>query len=155
MPLQNSIAEALIRKFEASNRIFLICNTTFPLPRVIYSSERFQGVFGYSRPEVMQGNCNLKVLHGPLTDQQAIADIENGVQTAHELQVDNLALYKKDGTVIRCNVILAPVRNENSVVIMYLLNFEESDPDKTSSSSNGSKKSHEKDHHHHHSKGKH
>ena len=155
MPLQNSIAEALIRKFEASNRLFLICNTTTPLPRVIYSSERFQGVFGYSRPEVMQGSCNIKVLHGPLTDQQAITDIENGVATAHELQVDNLVLYKKDGTEIRCNIILAPVRNENSAVIMYLLNFEESDHDKTSSSSSSSKKSHDKDKDHHHHKVKH
>ncbi|XP_055329281.1 potassium voltage-gated channel subfamily H member 6-like isoform X2 [Paramacrobiotus metropolitanus] len=121
---KNTFIETIIRKFESQNRVFLICNATIPLPRIIYSSDRFNELSGFSRSEVMQNNCTIKFLHGPKTDLHKIQEIEIGVQQAEELQVE-LWLYKKDGTEFLCNVILAPVRNETSSVIMYILNFED------------------------------
>ena len=78
------------------DRVFLIFNNTLPLPRIIYSSDKFQELSGYSRHEVMQFNCRVAFLHGPKTDLSRIAEIENGVQVAEELQVE-VWLYKKDG----------------------------------------------------------
>ena len=80
------------------DRIFLICNHTLPLPRIIYSSDRFHELSGFSRPEVMQHNCCIRFLHGPKTDMSKIIDIENGVAMAEELQAE-LTLYKKDGKI--------------------------------------------------------
>lgn len=82
--------------FSFADRIFLICNATLPLPRVIYSSDRFNELSGFSRPEVMQNNCTIKFLHGTKTDLRKISEIEAGVGGAEELQVE-VFLYKKDG----------------------------------------------------------
>ncbi|OWA54296.1 putative Potassium voltage-gated channel subfamily H member 7 [Hypsibius exemplaris] len=92
---KNSFAETIIRKFESQNRVFLIFNNTLPLPRIIYSSDKFQELSGFSRHDVMQYNCRVTFLHGPRTDLSRIAEIENGVHAAEELQVE-VWLYKKD-----------------------------------------------------------
>ncbi|XP_055338475.1 potassium voltage-gated channel subfamily H member 2-like [Paramacrobiotus metropolitanus] len=116
--------EAIIRKFESQNRVFVICNATTPHVPIIYSSDRFFEFTGFSRPEVMKNNYTIQLLHGPRTDLTKIRQIEAGVRQAEEVLVQ-LCLYRKDGTEMLCNVILIPVRNETSVVVLYILNFED------------------------------
>ncbi|OWA54515.1 putative Potassium voltage-gated channel subfamily H member 7 [Hypsibius exemplaris] len=139
-PMKDSkISESIIRKFESQNRIFLVCNTIRPLPRIIYASEKFQEFSGFTRAEVMRHNCRVALLHGPRTDQHKINEIEAGVQSGQELQV-SASLYKKDGSEIMCNVILIPVRNELAQIIMFILNFENLNPDGVAATPNGQMK---------------
>jgi PAS domain-containing protein len=79
-----------------TDRIFLVCNTIRPLPRIIYASERFQEFSGFTRAEVMRHNCRVTFLHGSRTDLSKINEIETCVQQGQELQVA-ACMYKKNG----------------------------------------------------------
>ena len=51
-------------------------------------------------------------------------------QLAHALSLTEetqviVLLYKKDGTNFLCNILIAPVKNEKSEIILFILNFDE------------------------------
>ncbi|XP_064648680.1 potassium voltage-gated channel subfamily H member 6-like isoform X3 [Lineus longissimus] len=121
---QNTFIDTIIRKFDGQNRKFVIANAQVDHRPIIFCNDGFCELGGYSRAEVMQKPCACDFLHGPLTSASSIRQIKEALCGIEEKQVEIL-YYKKDGIKFLSSVLIAPVKNENGEVIMFILNFED------------------------------
>ncbi|XP_023444089.2 voltage-gated inwardly rectifying potassium channel KCNH6 isoform X2 [Dasypus novemcinctus] len=121
---QNTYLDTIIRKFEGQSRKFLIANAQMENCAIIYCNDGFCELFGYSRVEVMQRPCTCDFLTGPNTPRSAVSRLTQALLGAEECKVDIL-YYRKDASSFRCLVDVVPVKNEDGVVIMFILNFED------------------------------
>nr|XP_045015119.1 potassium voltage-gated channel subfamily H member 6 isoform X3 [Jaculus jaculus] len=121
---QNTYLDTIIRKFEGQSRKFLIANAQMENCAIIYCNDGFCELFGYSRVEVMQRPCTCDFLTGPNTPSSAVSRLAQALLGAEECKVDIL-YYRKDASSFRCLVDVVPVKNEDGVVIMFILNFED------------------------------
>ncbi|XP_062988161.1 potassium voltage-gated channel subfamily H member 6 [Elgaria multicarinata webbii] len=121
---QNTYLDTIIRKFEGQNRKFLIANAQMENCAIIYCNDGFCEMFGYSRVEVMQRPCSCDFLTGPDTTHNSMAQLGQALLGSEECKLEIL-YYRKDTSCIRCLVDVVPVKNEEGVVIMFILNFED------------------------------
>lgn len=110
--------------FFSKDRKFLIANAQVPHRPIIYCNDSFCDTIKYSRYEIMQKACTCDFLYGTLTSNASRAHLLQALSRTEESQVVIL-LYKKDGTTFLSNILIAPVKNENSEVILFILNFDE------------------------------
>ena len=73
---------------------------------------------------MMQKPCDCEFLYGKMTSNLSKTQINQALTRTEETQVVVL-LYRKDGTNFLSNVLIAPVKNEKSQVILFILNFDE------------------------------
>lgn len=72
----------------------------------------------------MQKPCACEFIYGSMTSNASKSQVVQALSRTEETQVIIL-LYKKDGTSFLCNILIAPVKNEKSEVILFILNFDE------------------------------
>ncbi len=72
----------------------------------------------------MQKPCDCEFLCGKMTSNLSKLQLGQALSRTEETQVVVL-LYRKDGTSFLSNVLIAPVKNEKSEVILFILNFDE------------------------------
>uniref|UniRef100_A0A3P9A641 Voltage-gated inwardly rectifying potassium channel KCNH2 n=1 Tax=Esox lucius TaxID=8010 RepID=A0A3P9A641_ESOLU len=125
---QNTFLDTIIRKFEGQNRKFIIANARVENCAIIFCNDAFCGMCGYTRSEVMQKPCTCSFLYGPHTKRPAVAQMAKALLGSEERKVE-ISLYTKDGVCFSCKIDVVPVKNEDGLVIMFILNFElPSDP---------------------------
>ncbi|KAL7890702.1 hypothetical protein AOLI_G00001780 [Acnodon oligacanthus] len=78
---------------------------------------------GFSRPDIMQKPCTCDFLHGQLTKRHAVAQIAQALLGSEERKVE-ITYHRKDGSDFLCNTHIIPVKNEEGVVIMFILSFD-------------------------------
>ncbi|CAF3411949.1 unnamed protein product [Rotaria sp. Silwood1] len=122
---QNTFIDTIIRKFDSQNRRFLISNAQLVNKPIIYCNDAFCELIGYSRADVIQKACTCEFLYGAETSEKAAKQIRHALQGSDEKEVD-IILYKNDGMKFRCSVLIAPVKNESCDIILYILEFTES-----------------------------
>ncbi|XP_077475319.1 potassium voltage-gated channel subfamily H member 6a isoform X1 [Stigmatopora argus] len=122
--LQNTYLDTIIRKFDEQNRKFVIANAQMKNCGIIYCNEAFCQMFGFTRAEIMQQPCTCQFLVGPGTMKSALAQIAQALLGSEERKVEIL-YYAKEGTCRPCTVDVVPVKNEEGVVIMFILDFHE------------------------------
>uniref|UniRef100_A0A3Q2Q481 Potassium voltage-gated channel subfamily H member 7 n=1 Tax=Fundulus heteroclitus TaxID=8078 RepID=A0A3Q2Q481_FUNHE len=71
----------------------------------------------------MQKPCTCDFLHGELTDKEAISQVAQAVLGSEERKVE-ITYYRKDGSDFQCTTHVIPVKNEEGLVMMFILNFE-------------------------------
>ncbi|KAL2097606.1 hypothetical protein ACEWY4_006813 [Coilia grayii] len=120
---QNTFLDTIIRKFEGQNRKFIIANARVENCAIIFCNDAFCGMCGYTRAEVMQKPCTCSFLYGPHTGRPAMAQMAKALLGSEERKVE-ISLYRKDGVCFHCFVDVVPVKNEEGLVIMFILNFE-------------------------------
>ncbi|XP_026230378.1 potassium voltage-gated channel subfamily H member 6-like [Anabas testudineus] len=120
---QNTFLDTIIRKFEGQNRKFIIANAQVENCAIIFCNDAFCGMCGYTRAEVMQKPCTCSFLYGPHTKRPAVAQMAKALLGAEERRVE-ICLYTKDGVCFHCVIDVVPVKNEDGLVIMFILNFE-------------------------------
>uniref|UniRef100_H3DGF6 Potassium voltage-gated channel subfamily H member 7 n=1 Tax=Tetraodon nigroviridis TaxID=99883 RepID=H3DGF6_TETNG len=120
---QNTFLGLIIRKFEGQNRKFVIANARVENCAIIYCNDGFCEMTGFSRPDIMQKPCTCDFLHGDLTDKEAISQVSQAVLGSEECKVE-ITYYRKDAEPVWCNTHIIPVKNEEGVVMMFILNFE-------------------------------
>ncbi|XP_034558652.1 potassium voltage-gated channel subfamily H member 6-like [Notolabrus celidotus] len=120
---QNTFLDTIIRKFEGQNRKFIIANAQVENCAIIFCNDGFCGMCGYSRAEVMQKPCTCSFLYGPHTKRPAVAQMAKALLGSEERKVE-ISLYTKDGVCFHCAIDVVPVKNEDGLVIMFILNFE-------------------------------
>ncbi|XP_069581686.1 voltage-gated inwardly rectifying potassium channel KCNH2-like, partial [Brachyistius frenatus] len=131
---QNTFLDTIIRNFEGQNRKFIIANAQVESCAIIFCNDAFCGMCGYSRAEVMQKPCTCSFLYGPLTRRPAMAQMAKALLGAEERKVE-ISLYTKDGVCFHSVIDVVPVKNEDGLVIMFILNFDlPTDPGPTNSS---------------------
>ncbi|XP_068593890.1 potassium voltage-gated channel subfamily H member 2, partial [Cebidichthys violaceus] len=120
---QNTFLDTIIRKFEGQNRKFIIANAQVENCAIIFCNDAFCGMCGYTRAELMQKPCTCSFLYGPHTKRPAVAQMAKALLGAEERKVE-ISLYTKDGVCFHCAIDVVPVKNEDGLVIMFILNFE-------------------------------
>ncbi|XP_012729518.2 potassium voltage-gated channel subfamily H member 7 isoform X1 [Fundulus heteroclitus] len=120
---QNTFLGLIIRKFEGQNRRFVIANARVENCAIIYCNDGFCEMTGFSRPDIMQKPCTCDFLHGELTDKEAISQVAQAVLGSEERKVE-ITYYRKDGSDFQCTTHVIPVKNEEGLVMMFILNFE-------------------------------
>ncbi|KAM9839180.1 voltage-gated inwardly rectifying potassium channel KCNH2 [Aulostomus maculatus] len=120
---QNTFLDTIIRKFDSQSRKFVIANARVENCAIIFCNDGFCHMCGYSRAEIMQKPCTCNFLYGPDTKRLAIAQMAQALLGSEERKVE-INLYRKDGHCFLCMVDVVPVKNEDGMVIMFILNFE-------------------------------
>ncbi|KAK1788999.1 hypothetical protein P4O66_014950 [Electrophorus voltai] len=120
---QNTFLGIIIRKFEGQNKKFIIANARVQNCAIIYCNDGFCEMTGFSRPDVMQKPCTCDFLHGEGTKRQAVAQVAQALLGSEERKVE-IAYHRKDGSEFLCNTHIIPVKNEEGVVMMFILNFD-------------------------------
>ncbi|XP_033854153.2 potassium voltage-gated channel subfamily H member 2-like [Acipenser ruthenus] len=120
---QNTFLDTIIRKFDGQSRKFIIANARVENCAIIFCNDGFCGMCGYTRAEIMQKPCTCDFLYGPQTKKRSIAQIAQALLGSEDRKVE-IIFYKKDGVWFLCQVDVAPVKNEDGTVIMFILNFE-------------------------------
>ncbi|XP_047676223.1 potassium voltage-gated channel subfamily H member 2a [Tachysurus fulvidraco] len=123
---QNTFLDTIIRKFEGQNRKFIIANARVENCAIIFCNDGFCHMCGYTRAEVMQKPCTCSFLYGPHTGRSAVVQMAKALLGSEERKVE-ISLYRKDGVCFLCLVDVVPVKNEDGLVIMFILNFELAD----------------------------
>ncbi|KAL6471241.1 hypothetical protein MHYP_G00198910 [Metynnis hypsauchen] len=123
---QNTFLDTIIRKFEGQNRKFIIANARVENCAIIFCNDGFCHMCGFTRAEVMQKPCTCSFLYGPHTGRSAVAQMAKALLGSEERKVE-ISLYRKDGVCFPCFVDVVPVKNEDGMVIMFILNFELAD----------------------------
>ncbi|KAF8794723.1 Potassium voltage-gated channel subfamily H like protein [Argiope bruennichi] len=120
----NIFIDSIIRKFDNLNRKFIVANAQVENYPIIFCNDGFCEMVGWSRASLMQRSCICEFLHGPLTSSVAVAQIKECLASCHEKQLEIL-YYRKDGSKFLCSQVTAPIRNEDGVICMFIINFED------------------------------
>lgn len=83
-------------RFPVADRSFLVANAQQGLCHIIYCSDGFCRLTGFSRAEVMQRPAVCDFLHGPMTSPHAVAALRDALATGVEKHFEIL-YYRKDG----------------------------------------------------------
>ncbi|XP_068902393.1 potassium voltage-gated channel subfamily H member 6-like isoform X3 [Tenebrio molitor] len=121
---RTTLIETIIRKFDTDNRSFLVANSREGQCHIIYCSDGFCRLSGYSRAEVMQRPASCEFLCGPLTSQQAVGSLREALQEGVEKHAEIL-YYRKDGSKFLCSEVIAPIRSEVDDISLIIINFED------------------------------
>ncbi|XP_069080363.1 potassium voltage-gated channel subfamily H member 7 isoform X2 [Pleurodeles waltl] len=120
---QNTFLGTIIRKFEGQNKKFIIANARVQNCAIIYCNDGFCEMTGFSRPDVMQKPCTCDFLHGPETKRHDVAQIAQALLGSEERKVE-VTYYHKNGSTFICNTHIIPVKNQEGVAMMFIMNFE-------------------------------
>ncbi|XP_061552285.1 potassium voltage-gated channel subfamily H member 7-like [Phycodurus eques] len=123
MAPQNTFLGVIIRKFEGQNKKFIIANACVQNCAIIYCNDGFCEMTGFSRPDVMQKSCTCDFLHGRFTSRYAITQVAQALLGTEERKVE-IMYQRKDGSKFLCATHIIPVKNEEGVVMMFILNFD-------------------------------
>lgn len=104
----------LMSALQGSQQNFAISDPTLPDNPIVYVSQGFLDLTGYSLDQVLGRNC--RFLQGPGTDQSAVDVIRRGLREGVDTSVC-LLNYKADGTPFWNQFFIAPLRDaENNIV---------------------------------------
>ncbi|XP_031707679.1 potassium voltage-gated channel subfamily H member 7-like isoform X3 [Anarrhichthys ocellatus] len=120
---QNTFLGVIIRKFEGQNKKFIIANARVQNCAIIYCNDGFCEMTGFSRPDVMQRPCTCDFLHGQLTTRHSVAQVAQALLGSEERKVE-ITYHRKDDSTFLCTTHIIPVKNEEGVVMMFILNFD-------------------------------
>mmetsp|Transcript_22158 Transcript_22158/g.53029 ORF Transcript_22158/g.53029 Transcript_22158/m.53029 type:complete len:694 (+) Transcript_22158:301-2382(+) len=102
------VALDLATTVERIQQNFCISDPTLPDCPIVFTSDAFLELTGYSREEVLGRNC--RFLQGPQTDQRVVDQIREAVKNREELTV-RILNYTKQGRPFWNMFTLAPIRD--------------------------------------------
>mmetsp|Transcript_31238 Transcript_31238/g.43292 ORF Transcript_31238/g.43292 Transcript_31238/m.43292 type:complete len:753 (+) Transcript_31238:415-2673(+) len=107
----------LATTIERIQQNFVISDPALPDNPIVFASDDFLILTGYTREEVLGRNC--RFLQGPETDKRAVREIRDAITNVEECTV-RLLNYKKDGTPFWNMFTLAPVFDNSGAVRFYV-----------------------------------
>ncbi|XP_041661826.1 potassium voltage-gated channel subfamily H member 5-like [Cheilinus undulatus] len=117
---QNTFLENIVRR--SSETSFLLGNAQIVQWPVVYSNDGFCKLSGYHRAEVMHKSSTCNFMYGDLTDRKTIDNIRRTFDN-YESNFYEVLLYTKNRTPIWLYMQVAPIRNENDKVVLFLCTF--------------------------------
>lgn len=87
---------SLLQSCVLSDRSFLVANAQSDTYHIIFCSDGFCKMTGFTRADVMQRSSTTEFLHGPMTSQQAVNLIKEALSKGFEKHFEIL-YYRKDG----------------------------------------------------------
>ena len=108
---------ALVKSISLTNHNFVVSDAIAVDNPIVYASESFYKLTGFSPQEVIGQNC--RFLQGPKTDRRAVEMIRDGIAREQDVSVC-LMNYTKDGTPFYNQFFLAPLRDAKGTVRNYV-----------------------------------
>lgn len=81
------------------DRSFVVANAQSDTHHIIFCSDGFCKMTGFTRAEVMQRSSCTEFLHGPMTSQQAVNSIREALAEGYEKHFEIL-YYRKNGNIL-------------------------------------------------------
>ncbi|TRZ02164.1 hypothetical protein DNTS_007283, partial [Danionella cerebrum] len=103
---------------------FLLGNAQIVEWPIVYSNDGFCKLSGYHRAEVMQKSSTCSFMYGELTDKKTIDKVRQTFDN-YESNCFEVLLYKKNRTPVWLHMQVAPIRNENDKVVLFLCTFKD------------------------------
>ncbi|KAI5615863.1 potassium voltage-gated channel subfamily H member 1 isoform X2, partial [Silurus asotus] len=89
---------------------------------IVYSNDGFCKLSGYHRAEVMQKSSTCSFMYGELTDRETMEKVRLTFEN-YEMTSFEVLMYKKNRTPVWFFVKIAPIRNEQEEVVLFLCTF--------------------------------
>ncbi|KAM9434651.1 voltage-gated delayed rectifier potassium channel KCNH8 [Clarias gariepinus] len=122
---QNTFLDTIATRFDGTHSNFILANAQvtqgFP---IVYCSDGFCELTGFTRTEVMQQSCSCRFLHGPESSERVILSVDSALEERRELK-EELMFYKKTGCVFWCLLDIVPIKNEKGDVVLFLASFKD------------------------------
>ncbi|KAM4526715.1 voltage-gated delayed rectifier potassium channel KCNH4-like [Fundulus diaphanus] len=122
---QNTFLDTIATRFDGTHSNFLLGNAQghrgYP---IVYCSDGFCELTGFTRTEVMQKNCTCGFLHGPDTCEHVAQQIEKALEGREEYQTE-VHFYKKNGVAFWCLLDIVPIKNEKGEMVLFLFSFKD------------------------------
>uniref|UniRef100_H3D4A9 Potassium voltage-gated channel subfamily H member 5 n=1 Tax=Tetraodon nigroviridis TaxID=99883 RepID=H3D4A9_TETNG len=118
---QNTFENVVRRSSETS---FLIGNAQIVEWPVVYSNDGFCKLSGFHRAEVMQKSSTCSFMYGELTDKKTIEKVRQTFDN-YESNCFEVLLYRKNRSPVWFYMQVAPIRNENDKVVLFLCTFKD------------------------------
>ncbi|KAM3596518.1 uncharacterized protein V6R79_015986 [Siganus canaliculatus] len=122
---QNTFLDTIATRFDGTHSNFILANAQvsqgFP---IVYCSDGFCELTGFSRAEVMQKSCACKFLYGPETSDNIILSIDNALEERKEFK-DEIMFYNKTAVLFWCLLDIVPIKNEKGDVVLFLASFKD------------------------------
>uniref|UniRef100_A0A3B3YC73 Voltage-gated delayed rectifier potassium channel KCNH4 n=1 Tax=Poecilia mexicana TaxID=48701 RepID=A0A3B3YC73_9TELE len=122
---QNTFLDTIATRFDGTHSNFLLGNAQghrgYP---IVYCSDGFCELTGFTRTEVMQKNCTCRFLHGADTCEHVAQQIEKALEGREEYQTE-VHFYKKNGVAFWCLLDIVPIKNEKGEMVLFLFSFKD------------------------------
>ncbi|XP_031572665.1 uncharacterized protein LOC116306713 isoform X2 [Actinia tenebrosa] len=122
---QNTFLETIAQKFDHGNSNFVLGSAQekndYP---IVYCSDGFCELTGFSRSDLMRRSCACNFLYGLESNQDDIQSIENALKSQKELKKEIL-FYKKNGSPFYCLLDIVPIKNEKGNVVLFLVSHKD------------------------------
>ncbi|XP_038625461.1 potassium voltage-gated channel subfamily H member 8 [Tachyglossus aculeatus] len=122
---QNTFLDTIATRFDGTHSNFILANAQvakgFP---IVYCSDGFCELAGFTRTEVMQKSCSCKFLFGIETNEQLTLQIEKSLEEKVEFKGE-IMFYKKNGSSFWCLLDIVPIKNEKGDVVLFLASFKD------------------------------
>ncbi|XP_019721369.1 potassium voltage-gated channel subfamily H member 4 [Hippocampus comes] len=122
---QNTFLDNIATRFDGTHSNFLLGNAQgqrgYP---IVYCSDGFCELTGFTRTEVMQKNCSCRFLHGADTSERVAQQMEKALEGRHEYQAQ-VHFYRKDGVSFWCLLDIVPIKNEKGEMVLFLFSFKD------------------------------
>ncbi|XP_020592169.1 protein TWIN LOV 1 isoform X2 [Phalaenopsis equestris] len=113
----SSLSSSLCTSLGRIKQSFVLTDPHLPDMPIVYASDTFFSLTGYTRDEVLGRNC--RFLGGPDTDVEALQQIKDSILTEKACTV-RILNYRKDGTSFRNLLHISPVRNSSGKIAFYV-----------------------------------
>lgn len=117
---QNTFLENIVRRSNDTN--FVLGNAQIVDWPIVYSNDGFCKLSGYHRAEVMQKSSACSFMYGELTDKDTVEKVRQTFEN-YEMNSFEILMYKKNRTPVWFFVKIAPIRNEQDKVVLFLCTF--------------------------------
>ncbi|XP_029022928.1 potassium voltage-gated channel subfamily H member 8 isoform X2 [Betta splendens] len=122
---QNTFLDTIATRFDGTHSNFILANAQvskgFP---IVYCSDGFCELTGFSRAEVMQKSCACKFLYGPESSESVILSIDDALEERKEFK-DEIMFCKKTAEPFWCLLDIVPIKNEKGDVVLFLASFKD------------------------------
>ncbi|XP_073339730.1 voltage-gated delayed rectifier potassium channel KCNH5 [Pagrus major] len=108
----------------AGETSFLLGNAQIVEWPVVYSNDGFCKLSGFHRAEVMQKSSTCSFMYGELTDKKTIDKVRQTFDN-YESNCFEILLYRKNRSPVWFYMQVAPIRNENDKVVLFLCTFKD------------------------------
>ncbi|KAI1902476.1 hypothetical protein AGOR_G00045160 [Albula goreensis] len=91
---------------------------------IVYCSDGFCELTGFTRTEVMQESCACRFLHGADTSDATVLLVDHALEDKKEFKGE-ITFYKKTGVFFWCLLDVVPIKNEKGDVVLFLASFKD------------------------------
>lgn len=108
---------SLVKALQTAQQNFVISDPSMPDNPIVYASQGFLALTGYTLDQVLGRNC--RFLQGPLSEPSSVNRIRKGIEKGEDTTVCVLN-YRADGTTFWNQLFVAALRDGEGNVVNYL-----------------------------------